>query len=87
MPQKPSSLKYASARHAHASTDELAKIGLHGALRTAILQCTMEAECAYVRVRTVLGEGKVGFRERVSLTFSHGSEVREMYDLAHRTTP
>ena len=66
MPQKPSSLKYASARHAHASTDELqfqlAKIGLHGALRTVILQCTMEAECAYVRMRAVLGEGKVGFR-------------------------
>ena len=49
MPQKPSSLKYASARHAHASTDELAKIGLHGALQTAVLQRTMAPECAYVR--------------------------------------
>ena len=49
MPQKPSWLKCASARHAHASVYELAKIGLHSALHTAILQRTMAPECAYVQ--------------------------------------
>ena len=59
VPQKPSSLECASAHGAHASMGELAKNGLHSALRTGVLQCTMAPESAYERTRAVLGEGVV----------------------------
>ena len=60
--QKPSSLECASDHGAHASMSELAKNGLHDALRTGVLQRTMAPESAYVRARAVLGESRVSFR-------------------------
>ena len=85
MPQKPSSLKCASARGAHASMCELAKIGLHGALQGGRPQCVMAPECAFLRSWAVLGEGRAGFRREIGshLARNWGSRKRG----SHGTVP
>ena len=49
----------------HTSMSEFERIGLHGALETALLQCTMEPDSAYVRGSVVCGRGQGHLQRRV----------------------
>ena len=53
---------------------EFGRNGLHGALETPLMHCTMEPDSAYVQVSVVRGHEQGRLPRRVRLPGVHGSE-------------